>query len=267
MSVEAVEVEGSGDGGERGTRVAGGASADTGPDVTGRRFRSLVEGAPVVGFTGANGAGKTLVAVSEAVHDMRQGRRVYSTVPIVCSAGRSAPILSLRQLLDLRDCTVLIDEVSVVFSSRATGSLPDEVVTFLQSMRHQGITLRWTAPAWMRADILLREVTQVSVGVTGLARYRRPGAFWPTPRFVLAGALDTVGIGLDKAPEKIIGRRIWRPSSLLGWGAYDSEADVTRVGWPRPSGTCVDCGGRTKATYCSSERHAALGIAPLAGVE
>lgn len=248
-----------------GTRAAGDPAPGDGapaPSSAKLRFRSLIKNAPVVGFTGANGAGKTLVAVSEAIHDMSKGRRVVSTVQINSPYGSSEPLKSLRQLLDLRDCTVLIDEVSVVLSSRSTGSLPEEAVTFLQSLRHQGVTLRWTAPAWMRADVLLREVTQVSVGVTGVAKYTRRGAFWPTPRMILVGAMDCVGIPLDARPERVVGRRLWIPSRLPGWGAYDSEADVSRIGWAKQSGSCVDCGGSIARPKCDSARHADMGLEP-----
>lgn len=249
----------------RGAPEGGGAGADGAARLRQAhrlRYRSLVRNAPVVGFTGANGAGKTLVAVSEAIHDMALGRPVVSTVPIKSAYGESVPLRSLRQLLELRDCTVLLDEVSVVLSSRSTGSLSEEVVTFLQSMRHQGVTLRWTAPAWMRADVLLREVTQVSVNVSGLIRHRRPGQFWPTPRVVLAGALDCVGIPVDAKPEHVIGRRLWIPHRLPGWGAYDSEADVSRIGWQRQSGTCLDCGGSIRREPCTDDRHEHLGLPP-----
>jgi hypothetical protein len=220
----------------------------------------------VVGFTGPNGAGKTLVAVSEVLRDLHAGRPVFSTVPVECDCGlTSSPILSLRQLLEIRDATILIDEVSVVFSSRMTGSLPDEVSTFLQTMRHQGVTLRWTAPAWARADIQLREVTQVSVPVTGVGRIRVPGKFWPRPLLVGVAALDTTSVELDKVPERVMfgSRRIWVPQHLPGWGSYDSEADVSRIGWARQGRVCVDCGGSRRAEPCSPERHQALGIPVL----
>lgn len=228
----------------------------------GRRFRSLISGAPIVGFTGPNGSGKTLVAVSEAIHDMRQGRRVVSTVQIHSPWGDSEPLLSLRQLLELRDCTVLVDEVAAVFSSRANGALPPEVDLFLQSMRHQEVTFRWTAPAWARADIRLREITQVSVGTLGLARFRPKGQFWPRPRIILAGALDTTQVKTDGVPTKIIGRRLWIPQRLPGWGAYDSLADVPRVGLAGQSGSCIDCGGTVKREPCTPDRHQVMGIPP-----
>lgn len=239
---------------------------DPRPVLPRKRYRPLVDGAPVVGFTGVNGAGKTLVAVSEAIHDLRQGRRVISTVPIDWHGLRSEPLLSLRQLLELRDCTVLIDEVSVIFSSSASGTLPDDVVTFLQSMRHQRVTLRWTTPAWMNADVQLRRVTQVLVGCHPLMRYRVPGDFWPKPRIIMAGALDTVGIPVDATPERVVGRRVWIPKRLPGWGAYDSEAEVSRIGWHRQERICVDCGGTKRPEPCSPDRHRRLGIdSPLVG--
>jgi hypothetical protein len=264
----------------RGTRVAGDApqaatTEDDGFIAPGEkvpapvprfpRFRSIVKNAPIVGFTGVNGAGKTLVAVSEAMRDMSMGRPVVSTVPISCKWGESIPLLSLRQLLDLRDCTVLIDEVSVIFSSRNTGGLPDEVSTFLQSMRHQAVTLRWTAPAWSRADIQLRQVTQVSVNVMPVGRRSIPGSFWPRPVLVGAAAFDCTSMPVDSTPEKVMrgSRRVWIPSHLPGWGSYDSEADVSRIGWTPQGRTCVDCGGTRRPEPCSPERHQKLGISPI----
>lgn len=224
------------------------------------RFRRIVAGAPIVGFTGVNGAGKSLLMHSENIADLAEGRRVISTTPIVSPWGNSEPLLSLRQLLELRDCTVAIDEVAAVFSSRGTQSLPDEVSTFLQSMRHQKVTLRWAAPAWARADKQLREVTQVCVNVLPMVKYRVPGEFWPKARFILAGALDCTTVGVDNVPEKVIARRIYLPKKLPAFGRYDHEADVSRIGWERRSGQCVDCGGTIPAERCTPDRHLALGI-------
>lgn len=228
----------------------------------------MIEGAPVVGFTGANGVGKTLVAVSECIADLKRGRQVVSTVPISSPWGDSVPLTSLRQLLDLRDCTLLIDEVAVIFPSRGTQGLPDEVQIFLQTLRHHGVTVRWTAPAWMRADTMLRSVTQVVVGVFAVGKVNVRGSFWPRPLFIGAGAMDTTSVAQDAAPTKVLKRRFYYPQRLAGWGAYDSEADVPRIGRAATGGTCVDCGGTTRRQACSEQRHADLGIpAPLDEVE
>lgn len=219
----------------------------------------MIQDVPIVGFTGPNGAGKTLVAVSECIADMRAGRPVYSTLPIASVHGDSLPILSMGHLLELRDCTVLLDEVAATFSSRDRG-IPEEFDLFLQTLRHRGVTLRWTAPAWMRAEIRLREITQVAVNVFPLGRRRSAGSFWPRPLFIMAGALDTVGVPLDATPDKVLRRRVYWPSRLPGWGAYDTLADTPRIGHPSSGGSCVDCGGFRRREACTPERHQAMGL-------
>lgn len=222
---------------------------------------SFIAGAPIVGFTGVNGAGKTLVAVSCIINDdLRRGRPVYSTVQIDSEFGSSIPLTSPRQLVELHDCTVFLDEVAVIFSSRDSLQTPREFDVMLQTLRHSNVTVRWTAPAWKRADVRLREATQVVVGCTVLGKRLRPGEFWPTPLSILAGALDTVSIGVDDTPERVLKRRIFIPQSLVGWGAYDTLAPTPKIGHPPSGGPCVDCGGMTSREKCSPERHQWLGL-------
>lgn len=221
----------------------------------------MIEGCPIVGFTGPNGAGKTLVAVTEAIADMRAGRTVVSTVQIDSEHGSSVPLTSLRQLLELEDCTVLLDEVAVVFSSRGSMGLAPEVEVWLQTLRHRNITVRWTAPGWMRADTMLRGVTQVLVTCHPMGKKRAAGVFWPRPLVILAAALDVHSIPQDATPEKILKRRVYVPQRLAGWGAYDTMADTPRVGHPRSGGNCPDCGGSRRAEPCTPDRHRLLGVA------
>lgn len=232
-----------------------------------RRHRaSFVAGAPIVGFTGPNGMGKTLVAVScIANDDLRLGRPVYSTVPITSPWGDSLPITSLRQLLELRDCTVFLDEVAVIFSSRDSMLVPREFDVFLQTLRHKGVTLRWTAPAWARADVRVREVTQVVVSCQGLGKVKVAGSFWRRPMLTLCGALDTISVAVDAAPEKVLKRRLFIPQALVGWGGYDTHADTPRIGHTATGGACVDCGGQTKRESCTVERHESLSIPTYPG--
>lgn len=230
-----------------------------------RRIRDIADGIPVCGFTGVNGAGKTLLAVSSAIADMRRGRVVYSTVPIRWVdpengvVYESRPIRSLRELLELRDCTVLLDEVSVIFSSRTSQSLPAEVVAFLQTLRHKGITVRWTAPGWMRCDNLLRQSTQAVVNVTPVIR-RSNGSPWPTPLLSLAGVLDTTTGETDATPTRVLRRRFVLPSKVAAWGAYDSHADTPLLGRHLQGGVCADCGGTMERHKHSEDRHRDLGI-------
>jgi len=245
---------------------------ETGADVVGPRSdrafaarrrtaiaKDIAAGVPICGFTGVNGAGKTTLAVSSAIADMAQGRTVYSTVPISSEFGESRPIRSLRELLTLKDATLLFDDVAVIFSSRSSQSLPAEIVALLQTLRHSGLTVRWTAPHWMRCDNLLREVTQGLVNVIPVSR-KYDGTPWPRPRLMMAGLLDTSVGKADATPTKVLRRKFYLPTKLPSWGAFDSHADTPLLGRHLQGGTCVDCGGTLERHKHSEERHRALGV-------
>lgn len=219
----------------------------------------MANGIPICGFTGINGAGKTLLGAQSAIYDMSRGRPVYSSVEIRSPWGNSKPILSLRQLLELSDATIFLDDVSVIFSSRSSQSLPAEVVALLQTLRHKRLTVRWTAPAWMRCDNLLREVTQGLVNVVPLLRHS-DGSPWPRPRLVMTALLDTSAGKVDETPSKIMRRRFFRPNRLLSFGSYNTEADTPMLGRHLQGGRCVDCGGSVETPKHSEARHKHLGI-------
>lgn len=227
---------------------------------------SIAAGVPICGFTGVNGAGKTLLATHCAIVDMKAGRSVYSTVPVSYTDRKtgelfeSVPITSLRQLLDLEDVTLFLDDVSVIFSSRQTATLPAPIVTLLQTVRHRRVTILWTAPGWMRADVLLRSVTQGLVSVSPLFQFARKDNPWPSPRLVMAGLLDTTTAKIDADPTRVLRRRFYAPKRLLSFGAYDTLADTPMLGHGHLSGTCVDCGGGIERPRHSEKRHAELGI-------
>jgi len=223
--------------------------------------KDIVAGIPIAGFTGINGAGKTLLAVTSAIHDMAGGRQGYSTVPISHGGVSSFPVESMRQLLELRDCTVLLDDISVIFSSRTTNGLPSEVVAWLHTLRHKKITLRWTAPQWMRADTNIRGVTQALVNVVPLIRGRGKDTPWPAARLVLAGVLDTSTGKADGQPEGVMRRRLLIPRSLEGFGAYDTEADTPMLANSGITGVCPDCGGSRERPKHTEARHIELGLA------
>lgn len=220
----------------------------------------LLAGIPIAGVTGINGAGKTLLVVHSALCDMARGRKVYSTLPIRSPWGDSEPILSLRQLLHLEDATILLDEVSVIFSSRSSQALPAEVVALLQTLRHRRLTVRWTAPSWMRCDNLLREVTQGVVNVLPLLRHRERDNPWPRPRLILAALLDTSTGKTDAMPDKVLRRRLYVPRRMTSWGAYDTHADTPMLGRHLQGGKCVDCGGSQDVPKHTAQRHAQLGL-------
>lgn len=216
-------------------------------------------GVPILGITGINGAGKTLLAAQQAIWEMSTGRVVYSTVPIVSPWGSTRPIRSLRELLELRNCTLVLDDVSVIFSSRASSSLPNDIITLLHTLRHSLVTVIWTAPEWGRAAIDLRIATQALVNVIPMAR-RHDGSPWPSPRLVLAGLMDTSIGKVDETPTKVLKRRIYFPRKLQSWGSYDTLADTPLIGRHLAGGTCVDCGGTMERPKHSESRHTLLGL-------
>jgi hypothetical protein len=220
----------------------------------------MAAGVPICGFTGINGAGKTTLAVESALARMERGRTVYSTVEIKSEWGNSKPILSLEQLLTIEDATLLFDDVAVIFSSRSTSSLPSPVVTLLQTLRHKNLDVIWTAPAWMRCDNLLREVTQGLVNVIPLLRKHERDNPWPRPRLIMAGLLDTSTGVVDATPTKILRRRVYLPRLLHSWGTFDSQADTPMLGRPLQLGVCISCYGTQDRPKHSRARHDALGI-------
>jgi len=228
------------------------ANAKTAP-----RF-DLGGGVPILGFTGVNGTGKTLLAVQTALCDLARGRALYSTVDVASKWGDSIPIRSLGQLARVRDATILLDEVSVMLSSRSTHTLPPEIVTLLQVVRHHNNRVLWTAPEWMRADSLLRGVTQAVVTTVPFIRSRVDGSPWPRPIVGMASLLDTSTGAPDSAPTRVLRRRFFLPSRLDSWGTYDTRADVTLLANRDQGGTCPDCGGTRAREKCTPERHYAM---------
>lgn len=230
------------------------------PKTPRKPSKPVSHGVPICGFVGINGAGKTLLAVDAAIYDLMIGREVYSTVEIRSPWGNSKPITSLRQLLELRDVTILLDEVSVIFSSRTTQSLPNEIVTMLQTVRHRKNTILWSAPAWMRCDNLLREVTQAVVNVLPLMRVREPDNPWPRPRLVAATLLDTSQGKTDAQPDKRIRMRLVQPKRLASYGTYDTLADTPSLARHVHSSVCPDCYGAEARPKHSKQRHDELGL-------
>lgn len=120
---------------------------------------------PIRAYVGPNGGGKSLAMVNDVLPSLAAGRRVLSTVKLLDGNGNPhplwVPLTDFRGMLDAERCDILLDEVTGVASSRSGGSvIPPGVLNMLMQLRRRDVTLSFTAPAWNRAEKVIRECTQ-----------------------------------------------------------------------------------------------------------
>lgn len=205
----------------------------------------------ITAVTGLNGAGKTSYAAGILQSWNRRGFRTAANIGV----QGSELVRNFDQLLELRDCVLLIDEVTAVASSRQFASLTPEALLFFQTLRHSNIGLVWTAPTYDRCDLALRSLTLNWVHLQALITKRPRGGIWKNTHvsFVRSGRPVE---GIDGA--SMAGAWPWLYLPARHHAVYDSYADVdlfTRS--QRFPSRCPDCGlsldyGRQKA---STESH------------
>lgn len=236
-------------------------------------------------YVGANGHGKSLAMLNDIVPSLEAGRKVVSNVRILdyrdprpcddetCTAPNHSthlaahplyvPLLDYNQLLSAEGVDVLLDEVTGIASSRESSNLPVQVVNLLVQLRRRDVTLSWTAPAWARADKVLREVSQVVVHAKGYAPKERKTAdgtrtwrdrrlfFW---RSYDATFFDDFTNGKREKLKATSMQLFWRPGSTAE-RAYDTLDGVSALGWAMESGLCIACGGKRSIPRCSCDDH------------
>lgn len=245
--------------------------------------RALRRGWPIHGYTGPNGSGKSMAMVWDTLPTLDSGRQVLSTVrlldfrdPRPCdgegcsievedhSAHRAAhplwvPLTRWDQLLEARDCDVLLDEVTGVASSRTTHAMPAAVANLLVQLRRRDVVLRWTAPNWMRADVIIRECTQAVTYCRGylpkavqgedrMWRHRRLGK-WLT---FDANEFDDFTAGKREQADPLAADWHWIPTSLgrLGYDTFDA---VSTIGTVSDAGRCSTCDGTKSRPRCTCD--------------
>lgn len=242
----------------------------------------LRRASPITAYVGANGSGKSLLAVSDVLHSLETGRRVVSTARLVlpdpdltcddetCTWGRHpdhgkahplwVPFRSWQSLLDAEHCDVLMDEVTGVASARESSSLPGPVADVLVQLRRRDVRLRWTAPAWARADLLLRECTQAVVLCQGLRRRKAEGQLWPSSTWVYSRMVDardldeltqSQRLGTARTKLSVLVRGLNRVASTRARYAYDTLDSVSSLSASSVRGTCLMCGGRRTQPSCT----------------
>jgi hypothetical protein len=232
------------------------------------KFAARRRAYPIRAYVGANGGGKSLAAVHDALMAMDNGRRVLSNVrlwdPETGQPHRLwIPLTSFEQLLHARGCDVLLDEVTGVASSRESSALPPQIANLLVQLRRRDLSLSWTTPAWTRADKIIREVTQLVTVCTGSLPERKANGLqeWRPKRLFRwrsydAGSFDEWSTALadrtrTRHAEMVCRQMFWRPDSRASQ-AYRTYEEVAVLGWSLSvGGTCLSCGGRRSVPKCS----------------
>lgn len=152
----------------------------------------MIRPQPITAFFGVNGSGKSLSAVAFALSDLRKtGRPLVTNID-----GISEEHVFYTDVKDLPDilpvmgsCNLIIDEAGAQFASRDAARNKAFEAT-CQQLRKLDARLMWTAPAYARADKILREVTLQAVLCTPLITRRREGNVWNSTRLVLQKSFD-----------------------------------------------------------------------------
>lgn len=245
-------------------------------------------GAPIAGYVGSNGGGKTLAAiVFEVMPALRRGMPVFSTVAL--DHPNVHVLSSWREIMTLEGCVLLLDDISAQLPARGSLGMPPQLLIKLNTLRHDGVRVVWTAPHWRRADVALREVT-IEVTVCkgfmadrfvrgrGVPRFRLNGArkgrvegLWRPNRLFRFQTYDATAFDefteYKRQKMKAIRRhwywRPWHDEQFL----YDTEAPVLIMDHVDEGGWCLACGGKQKSKMCHCPGRvgtgSAVGAVPL----
>lgn len=219
---------------------------------------------PIHAYIGANGGGKSLAMVHDTLPSLDAGRKVLSTVRLLDSrTGEShpayEPLTDWGQLLEAEHCDVLFDEVVGIASARESQGMPVQVANLLVQLRRRDVVLRWSAPAWARADKIIRETTQAVTVCSGYLgkRVKDSPRLWAPKRLFKWSTYDA--LDFDQASTGQIEKQPHGSTSWF-WGvnsrafaSYDTFDSVERVGEVLDSGRCVHCGGRRVIPRCSCD--------------
>jgi hypothetical protein len=135
---------------------------------------------------------------------------------IGCDPDLYVPLRTWKQIPELRDCVLFLDEIQATFPSRESQKMPAELGRILNQLRKPNVQLTLTAPAWTRADIIIRECVQYVTLAHGAFpdRYVRDPApkLWPS----IAKNVDGKRLRVETNG--------WLPNRLFRYTTYDATA-------------------------------------------
>lgn len=177
------------------------------------------------------------------------------------------PLTDWQQVLDARGCDLLLDEVTGAASSRESSSLPAAVANKLVQLRRNDVVVRWSAPAWARADKIIRECSQSVTYCVGRMPKKSgsvdEGRMWRRRRLFswkTYDASDFEDFTAGKREELAAQVRDlhWGPGSPA-FAGYDTMDAVLVVGTVNEAGTCYRCGGTRTRPSCSCQDYRPTG--------
>lgn len=219
-----------------------------------------------------------ILAAAEGPRDWAQGLRPQAVVGTRIHRQAHPDYVrfhSWSQLLEARNCDVLLDEVTGVASSRESQSMPSPVANKLVQLRRADVVVRWSAPSWARADKIIRECSQAVVFSQGYLAKQSEEAdrMWRNRRLFRwqmfdAALFEEFTAGKREQLRPTLTDLHWGPSSPV-FDAYDTFDSVSSIGSVRDSGRCYVCDGTRRVPKCSCpdnhDEHGAEGDAGSAG--
>lgn len=112
---------------------------------------------------GKKGSGKTTFIVKMAMKYMKQGRKVYSTVPVPGAYGFNPQ--KLGKLMFEPNSVIFFDEAGILFDNRDFKSFSKDKTEYLKLMRHYGVTIYMFSQAF-DIDKKIRDLTDYCYLVT-----------------------------------------------------------------------------------------------------
>jgi len=228
----------------------------------GAKAREARRAAAIHAYVGPNGGGKSLAMVYDSIPSLQAGRRVLSTVRLLDpETGEPhplyVPLTTWEQLLSFEGGDLLLDEVQGVVSSRAHQSLPPAVLTQLLQMRRRDVVVRWTAPSYARADVVLREVTLAVTYCKGYRPVYEGAKLWGANRTFYWRTYDALSFDEFSAGKrdqlKPLKRQVYSRLKDDAQGWYDTGAPVDYITDATEAGTCLVCGGHRRRPTCKCE--------------
>lgn len=218
---------------------------------------------PIRCYLGANGSGKSLMAVRDFLPSLDAGRLVYSTVPLLDAATGEVhpgyrPFRDWDDFMHAENADFFADEISSIAASRDHNNLHSDVIARLHQLRKIDVTFAWTAPSWKRADTALREVTWVVTECKGFyadheATKGDGAVLWAPHRMFRAITYDMAEFdewtaGKRESARGVAREWFWGPGSRE-FGSYRTLDAVDRLEPYNPR-SCVVCGLTRRVEYC-----------------